>query len=77
MTPYLAFDRIWKQFRRGQSHDSLRDLVPAMTRRLLRRTPPEHKGPSKTFWALRDLSFEVRPGSWESSDTMARESRRR
>src|SRR6476661_1128628 len=62
MTPYLAFDRVWKQFRRGQAHDSLRDLLPAMARRLVGRAPAEHKGPSKTFWALRDLSFEVRPG---------------
>ena len=62
MTPYLAFDRVWKQFRRGQAHDSLRDLLPAMARRLVGRAPAEHKGPSKTFWALRDLSFEVKPG---------------
>ena len=50
MTPYLAFDRVWKQFRRGQAHDSLRDLLPAMARRLVGRAPAEHKGPSKTFW---------------------------
>ena len=62
MTPYLAFDRVWKQFRRGQAHDSLRDLLPAMARRLVGRAPAEHKGPSKTFWALRDLSFEVKAG---------------
>jgi ABC-type polysaccharide/polyol phosphate transport system ATPase subunit len=62
MTPYLAFDRVWKQFRRGQVHDSLRDLLPAMARRLVGRAPAEHKGPSKTFWALRDLSFEVKAG---------------
>lgn len=62
MTPHLAFNRVWKQFRRGQFHDSLRDLVPAMARRLVGRPQPQHKGPSKTFWALRDLSFDVRPG---------------
>ena len=61
MAPYLAFDRVWKQFRRGQAHDSLRDLLPAMARRLVGRAPAEPTGPSRTFWALRDLSFEVKP----------------
>ena len=61
MAPYLAFDGVWKQFRRGQAHDSLRDLLPAMARRLVGRRAPDQKA-SKMFWALRDLSFEVKPG---------------
>src|SRR6185503_11436509 len=55
-------ERVWKKFKRGQTHDSLRDLVPAMARRLIGRPHVEHKGSSRTFWALRDLSFEVNPG---------------
>ena len=61
MTPHLVFDHVWKQFRLGQVHDSLRDLVPALARRLVGRSAPA-PAHARTFWALRDLSFEVRPG---------------
>ena len=27
--PAVVFDGVWKKFRRGERHDSLRDLVPA------------------------------------------------
>jgi lipopolysaccharide transport system ATP-binding protein len=61
MDPYLAFDRVWKRFRRGNSHDSLRDLVPALARRLTGRSAAR-RADQRDFWAVRDLSFEVRPG---------------
>jgi lipopolysaccharide transport system ATP-binding protein len=63
VTPYLAFDRVWKRFRLGDTHDSLRDLIPGVARKLLRKgtgdSSTKHK---RAFWALRDVSFEVRPG---------------
>jgi len=61
MTPSLAFDGVWKRFRRGKAHDSLRDLVPAFFRRLSGRNAPGTRD-SQDFWAVRDLSFEVMPG---------------
>jgi len=61
MTPFLVFDGVWKRFRRGRIHDSLRDLVPGTLRRLLGREPAT-EADDRYFWALRDLSFEVRPG---------------
>jgi lipopolysaccharide transport system ATP-binding protein len=61
MTPRVVFDRVWKKFRRGERHDSLRDLLPAATRRLFRRLPPRELS-AEEFWALRDISFEVKPG---------------
>ena len=61
MTPSLAFEGVWKRFRRGKVHDSLRDLVPATFRRLVGRKPATD-AERGYFWALRDLSFEVRPG---------------
>jgi len=59
--PGLSFDHVWKRFRRGQAHDSLRDLLPALARRFTRGERPvaEHE---RDFWALRDLSFSVGPG---------------
>ena len=57
----IAFQGVWKKFEKGERHDSLRDLVPAMARRLFGRRPPgDLEG--EEFWALRDVSFEVGPG---------------
>ncbi len=60
MTEGIVFEGVWKEFVRGELHDSLRDLVPALTRRLLGRGGRgRRKG---AFWALSDVSFDVRPG---------------
>jgi len=56
----IVFDGVWKKFRRGEPHDSLRDLIPAMAARLFHRSG---SAPVKDeFWALSDVSFEVRAG---------------
>jgi lipopolysaccharide transport system ATP-binding protein len=57
----VVFEGVWKKFRRGERHDSLRDLVPALVSRLTRRGPAEGLA-EEEFWAVRDVSFEVRPG---------------
>jgi homopolymeric O-antigen transport system ATP-binding protein len=57
----VVFDGVWKKFRRGERHDSLRDLVPALASRLLRRHSAEELS-DQEFWATRDVSFEVGPG---------------
>lgn len=65
MTPpgRIAFEEIWKEFRKGPAHDSLRDLVPALTRRLLTGRKDGATGSKReAFWALRDVSFDVGPG---------------
>ena len=57
--PAMVLDGVWKKFRRGQIHDSLRDLVPALAGRLLRRRSTRQVD---EFWALREVSFQVGPG---------------
>jgi lipopolysaccharide transport system ATP-binding protein len=51
-----------KKFRRGQLHDSLRDWVPALARRLVGRGPPPEQMRAGDFWALQDVSFLVDAG---------------
>lgn len=56
----VSFDHVWKKFRKGERFDSLRDLVPAMAKRLWSGRP---KGlGAQEFWALRDVSFELQRG---------------
>ncbi|MDQ6926564.1 MAG: ABC transporter ATP-binding protein [Candidatus Eremiobacteraeota bacterium] len=61
-TPSVHFEHVWKRFRYGVVHDSLRDLIPAMTRRFMRRGPRSDEPGAGDFWALRDVSFRVAPG---------------
>jgi ABC-type polysaccharide/polyol phosphate transport system ATPase subunit len=58
--PRVVFDRVWKQFKRGERHDSLRDLIPAMVKRVV--SGRGQKEDVQAFWALKDVSFEVHPG---------------
>ncbi|HEY8062544.1 MAG TPA: ABC transporter ATP-binding protein [Gemmatimonadales bacterium] len=63
MAGQVHFDAVWKRFRRGLAHDSLRDLIPALARRLktgAAAAEPELR--EGDFWAVRDVSFEVNPG---------------
>ena len=57
----VSFSGVWKKFRRGERHDSLRDLVPAMLKKLGRRRT-ETPLAKEEFWALKDVSFSVAPG---------------
>jgi len=57
----VVLDGVWKKFRRGERHDSLRDLFPAIARRLAGRSRPEELAQNE-FWAVRDVSFEVKSG---------------
>ena len=62
MEPGIIFDHVWKKFRRGEVHGSLRDLIPAAARRLRQGPRPAAELQAREFWALSDVSFEVKPG---------------
>ncbi len=63
MRPAIVFDRVWKKFRRGERHDSLRDLIPSIARRWIRRRKPApERLEDQEFWALSNVSFDVGPG---------------
>jgi len=57
----VRMEHVSKRFRKGEFHNSLRDLVPALARRVLR-VPSSRSESSQDFWALRDISFEVPQG---------------
>ena len=59
--PPLEFQHISKKFRKGEAHDSLRDLIPGLFRKTIGRIGQTDLKP-KEFWALHDVSFRVEKG---------------
>ncbi len=57
----LEMESVSKKFRKGQLYDSLRDLIPALTRSLFTRRGRAGLG-QQEFWALDDVSFQVHRG---------------
>jgi len=52
-------DNISKQYRLGTARSSIREVVAGLGRRILGRANPDAAG---SFWALRNVSFDVRRG---------------
>jgi lipopolysaccharide transport system ATP-binding protein len=57
----LEMNGVSKKFRKGETYDCLRDLIPALVRRGLKTDAHVTLG-EREFWALSDISFQVRKG---------------
>jgi lipopolysaccharide transport system ATP-binding protein len=57
----LRFDHVWKNFVKGEVHDSLRDLIPAVFKSTVG-LKKRNRHSDKDFWAISDLTFEVKRG---------------
>jgi lipopolysaccharide transport system ATP-binding protein len=57
-----VFDNVWKKFRRGERHDSLRDLIPSFTKKMFGRARSSDLESTDEFWAVKGLSFEMERG---------------
>jgi len=61
-TTGIWFEQVSKKFHRGELHDSLRDLIPAVARRIMGKRRPADQLQEGDFWAVRNVSFTVMPG---------------
>src|SRR3954467_5331388 len=57
----LRLDHVYKRFRRGEKHDSLRDLIPSLVRRAVNPDRERALAPEE-FWVLNHISFDLKRG---------------
>src|SRR5271166_1492783 len=57
----IRMEHVYKKFRKGEVYNSLRDLIPALTGKMFQQQELS-EGDRREFWAVQDLSFEVKAG---------------
>lgn len=55
----IELNNVWKSFKRGERVTALRDAIPNLLNRLTGK-PADHK--QDIFWALKDVSFNIKKG---------------
>lgn len=62
--PIVVFEHVYKKFSRSEHVGTLRDLIPLLLSRAVRRRGPEASPDlgAKEFWAVHDVSFQLRRG---------------
>lgn len=58
----IEFNNVWKKFKKGEKHNSIRDALPNFFKNL---TSKEKKAPTleeQEFWAVKNVSFQIKPG---------------
>ena len=58
----VQMDHVFKKFNTGEKHDSLKDLLPALTRRFAKKMTAQSVLQEQEFWALNDVSFQIKRG---------------
>jgi lipopolysaccharide transport system ATP-binding protein len=57
----MEFQNVYKKFKKGEIHDSFRDLIPAFTKKLFS-LKKDNGLQEREFWAINDVSFQVCKG---------------
>ncbi len=57
----IEFNGVWKRFKKGEIYNSLRDLIPAITKNFFSKNDRGDLQ-AKEFWVLKDVSFQVKKG---------------
>lgn len=58
----IELKNVSKKFKKGERHDSLRDLIPSVLKSPFRKKADKNELEKNEFWALKDINFELKRG---------------